>query len=100
MHSVRVLVLHLFVCTFCHSFGAMKLLLAATSSYVCVAAGLLISRNNHLPNVIDGEKLLPRAANCENTATSRSCWGEYDIDTDYYDVTPDTGVTREVRVET
>lgn len=32
---------------------------------------------------------------CENTATSRSCWGEYDIDTNYYTTLPDTGVTRE-----
>ncbi|KAF8858876.1 hypothetical protein BDZ45DRAFT_704516 [Acephala macrosclerotiorum] len=32
---------------------------------------------------------------CENTATSRSCWGDYSIDTDWYTVTPDTGVTRE-----
>jgi len=35
-------------------------------------------------------------ASCENTATSRRCWGGYSIDTDYYSVTPDTGVTREV----
>jgi hypothetical protein len=33
---------------------------------------------------------------CENTAESRNCWGSYNIDTDYYDVVPDTGVTREV----
>lgn len=31
---------------------------------------------------------------CENTATSRSCWGDYSIDTDWYSVTPNTGVTR------
>jgi hypothetical protein len=36
------------------------------------------------------------STSCENTATSRSCWGDYDLDTDYYEVTPDTGVTREV----
>lgn len=35
---------------------------------------------------------------CENTATSRNCWGNYSIDTNYYDVTPDTGVTREVKI--
>lgn len=38
--------------------------------------------------------LKPRAS-CENTATSRDCWGDYSIDTDYYTTTPDTGVTRE-----
>lgn len=37
-----------------------------------------------------------QASACENTATSRQCWGNFSIDTDYYDVTPDTGVTREV----
>lgn len=40
--------------------------------------------------------LTPRQS-CENTATSRNCWGDYSIDTDWYSVTPDTGVTREVR---
>ncbi|KAF7883499.1 uncharacterized protein EAF02_005419 [Botrytis sinoallii] len=41
--------------------------------------------------------LTPRqntTASCANSATSRSCWGEYSIDTNWYDVTP-TGVTRE-----
>lgn len=33
---------------------------------------------------------------CENSPTSRRCWGEYNITTDYSVVTPDTGVTREV----
>ncbi|KAI4600027.1 laccase, multicopper oxidase, benzenediol:oxygen oxidorectuctase [Pestalotiopsis sp. 9143b] len=36
-----------------------------------------------------------QSSSCENTATSRNCWGEYSIDTDYYQITPDTGVTRE-----
>lgn len=40
--------------------------------------------------------LRPRQdASCENTATSRSCWGDYSIDTNYYTTVPDTGVTRE-----
>jgi hypothetical protein len=62
----------------------MKVLLV-TCFYVRALTALLIP-----------EKVVPRATSCENTATSRSCWGEYDIDTDYYNVTPDTGVTREV----
>lgn len=39
----------------------------------------------------------PRALTkrCENSAEDRSCWGDYDISTNYYDVVPDTGVTRE-----
>ncbi|XMA14740.1 hypothetical protein WAI453_007531 [Rhynchosporium graminicola] len=32
---------------------------------------------------------------CENTATSRHCWGNYSIDTDWYETFPETGVTRE-----
>ncbi|KAJ5818171.1 multicopper oxidase-domain-containing protein [Penicillium riverlandense] len=32
---------------------------------------------------------------CQNTPTSRGCWGEHNISTDYYAVTPDTGVIRE-----
>jgi hypothetical protein len=33
---------------------------------------------------------------CENSASDRSCWGDYDLSTDYYNEVPDTGVTREV----
>ncbi|KAK3370939.1 multicopper oxidase-domain-containing protein [Lasiosphaeria ovina] len=36
----------------------------------------------------------PRQA-CENTPTSRNCWGDFSIDTNYYDVVPDTGRTVE-----
>jgi hypothetical protein len=44
-----------------------------------------------------GAALKPRQnSSCENNATSRSCWGDYSIDTDWYSVTPDTGITREV----
>ncbi|TLD29233.1 hypothetical protein PspLS_04041 [Pyricularia sp. CBS 133598] len=32
---------------------------------------------------------------CENGPNSRQCWGKYSIDTDFYKVVPDTGVTRE-----
>lgn len=30
-----------------------------------------------------------------NTASDRSSWGDYDLTTDYYNVVPDTGITRE-----
>jgi hypothetical protein len=33
---------------------------------------------------------------CENSASDRSCWGDYDLSTDYYTEVPDTGVTVEV----
>ena len=38
-----------------------------------------------------------RAATC-NTPSNRACWTDgFDIKTDYYEKTPITGVTREVR---
>jgi hypothetical protein len=35
---------------------------------------------------------------CTNSASDRSCWGDYDLSTDYYTTVPDTGVTREVKL--
>lgn len=32
---------------------------------------------------------------CENSASNRTCWGQYDINTDYYESWPTTGVIRE-----
>ncbi|CZR67928.1 related to laccase precursor [Phialocephala subalpina] len=32
---------------------------------------------------------------CTNSATDRSCWGDYDLSTNYYDEAPDTGVVVE-----
>ena len=32
---------------------------------------------------------------CTNSADGRSCWGDYDISTNYYEESPDTGVIRE-----
>lgn len=40
-----------------------------------------------------------QSTDCVNSATDRACWGEYDLSTNYYDVVPDTGVTREVSVQ-
>ena len=34
--------------------------------------------------------------NCVNSPSNRQCWGKFNIDTDYYQTTPDTGITREV----
>lgn len=39
----------------------------------------------------------PSSTSCVNSPTDRQCWGQYDINTDYNDITPDTGVNREVR---
>ncbi|KEY64653.1 hypothetical protein S7711_02853 [Stachybotrys chartarum IBT 7711] len=43
----------------------------------------------------DGLSSLQPRQECDNSATSRDCWGEYSIDTNWYDVLPDTGVIRE-----
>ena len=50
-----------------------------------------------LPSLQDlTSNLMPRQTNCQNSPTSRGCWGNFSIDTNYYDVLPDTGVTRDV----
>jgi FtsP/CotA-like multicopper oxidase with cupredoxin domain len=36
-----------------------------------------------------------KRASCDNSATDRSCWGDYSTSTDYYNEVPDTGVTVE-----
>ncbi|KAM7189733.1 laccase-2 [Rhypophila sp. PSN 637] len=51
------------------------------------------SSNLHLSPLPD-RNLRPRQS-CENTPTSRNCWGDFSIDTNYYDVTPNTGRTVE-----
>src|SRR2546423_13136425 len=32
--------------------------------------------------------------NCVNSPENRQCWEKFNIDTNYYETTPDTGVTR------
>ncbi|KAF2191310.1 multicopper oxidase [Zopfia rhizophila CBS 207.26] len=44
-------------------------------------------------------QLFPRATCSGNTATTRSEWCDYSIDTDYTSTAPDTGVTREYYLE-
>ena len=39
--------------------------------------------------------LRARRGSCANTATSRGCWGNYRIDSNFYEESPVTGVTRE-----
>lgn len=43
--------------------------------------------------------LHPRAACAGNTPTTRNEWCDFSIDTDYANVVPDTGVTREYWIE-
>lgn len=70
-----------------------SLILAALALGLRATTASVIRLDEHAENV-----LRPRqntSTGCENTASSRSCWGEYDIDTNYYTTLPDTGVTRE-----
>jgi len=39
---------------------------------------------------------LEERQSCANTATTRSCWGQYSASTNSYTTVPKTGVTREV----
>jgi hypothetical protein len=61
-----------------------------------VGALLGFSLGIHGRSVRRSDKLIRQSSFCDNTATSRNCWGQYSVDTDYYETTPDTGVTREV----
>lgn len=49
---------------------------------------------------VSDSNILPRVNNsappCVNSPENRQCWGQYDINTDYYKITPDTGRTVEV----
>jgi len=57
---------------------------------IALAAAFIISGVSATPTAS------PLTKRCENSATDRSCWGDYDLSTNYYDEVPDTGVTVEV----
>lgn len=70
----------------------MKSFLSSALALSMGAAASVMHMSSHMPE----HTLKPRQnTTCENSPTSRSCWGQYNIDTNYYDVVPDTGVTRE-----
>lgn len=48
-----------------------------------------------LPATDNAGSVVAKRASCQNTPTSRDCWGDYNIDTNWYEETPDTGVVRE-----
>lgn len=47
------------------------------------------------PVHLNSRQNLNQTSLCENSATNRTCWGQYDINTDYYETWPTTGVIRE-----
>ncbi|KAF1840066.1 multicopper oxidase [Cucurbitaria berberidis CBS 394.84] len=70
--------------------------LSAYASFISAVAAISL-RHSFLPS--SSRELLPRAACSGNTATTRSEWCDYSIDTDYSSEAPDTGVTREYWLE-
>ena len=67
--------------------------IASLASWIDLATALF------LPTEVSHSTTFPslqaRGTSCTNTATSRGCWGNYSIDTNFYEETPNTGVTRE-----
>jgi len=72
----------------------LKLLTCFPVLFTQIVAYIVPGEHGAYLNPIDRRQT--NGTSCENTATSRNCWGNYSIDTNYYDVTPDTGVIREV----
>ncbi|KAK2053050.1 multicopper oxidase [Colletotrichum caudatum] len=66
-----------------------------------LAGALAGSLASALPSLgsLPEPNLFPRAACSGNTASTRSQWCDYSVDTDYNDVVPETGVTREYWLE-
>ena len=82
--------------------GLLSLALAVDpgSSYVPGPANILTNATNYQPYPLAGfttpsvsPASLPKG--CSNGPHSRGCWGNYSIDTNYYEDPPRTGVTRE-----
>ena len=78
----------LFHFNFCSCF------LRAQMHFPSLLAGLIAC-----PTVFAAPKPVSHSNNlskrCTNSASDRSCWGDYDTSTNYYTTVPDTGVTRE-----
>ncbi|KAI6352163.1 hypothetical protein MCOR25_009522 [Pyricularia grisea] len=65
------------------------------------AFALALASAYSLASALSTPQVVPRASGpcAGNTATTRSQWCEYSVDTDYNSVVPDTGVTREYWLE-
>lgn len=51
--------------------------------------------SSHQTLEVPSGSFTPSPKSCENTPTSRSCWGEFDTETNYYTTIPETGETVE-----
>ncbi|MCJ1312670.1 laccase, multicopper oxidase, benzenediol:oxygen oxidorectuctase [Agyrium rufum] len=62
--------------------------------YVTLALAAILPRD--ISSTIPSSTIQARkTTSCANTPTSRGCWGKYSINTNFYEETPHTGVTRE-----
>ncbi|KAH8888548.1 laccase-1 [Thozetella sp. PMI_491] len=59
------------------------------SLFSCVTGALAVSLSFGEPEANLFASIQPRQASCENGPDSRQCWGDYSIDTNYYDTIPD-----------
>ncbi|CAK7244933.1 MAG: hypothetical protein STHCBS139747_006498 [Sporothrix thermara] len=66
-----------------------------------VASAVWATAASAFPHIWDASDAAARdphaalAKRCTNSADDRGCWGDYDINTNYYETAPDTGVVRE-----
>lgn len=66
-----------------------------TTMSTCTTPKSANVKPTHRPPKSHGPAPAP-STRCVNSPNDRQCWGEYNIDTNYYETTPDTGETREV----
>lgn len=74
------------------SFLSLLALAAAVASALSISRTASPASGSTALAMRDTSDLTP---GCQNTKTSRKCWGEYDINTNYYDTTFHTGRTVE-----
>ena len=75
-----------------HSFLSLLALIAAGASALSTGRTVSPASGATTLAIRDTSNLTP---GCQNTNTSRKCWGEYDINTNYYDTIFHTGRTVE-----
>jgi hypothetical protein len=62
----------------------MKYIAAFLASASVILAGLTTASVISSGHVSVVENEIRKRQSCENTATSRNCWGDYSIDTNWY----------------
>lgn len=92
--------------TFAHHYHSLSLHSFCSSTFIVFTMSIrslavlalpllsaLVGASPHSLSHSSGHK---HAKRCTYSAADRSCWGDYDLSTDYYTDGPTTGVTREV----